>query len=422
MACFFRRIIASKLSKALGQSEETLISSLAAIPVSKKQQSSDFRLSASSLLQNGFFSAADDTQTQTEALMHKNNYALIFKQKSSPNIAKKFHAGHLRSTIIGNFIANLKEAVGNDVIRINYLGDWGMQFGLLGAGFQRFGSRELLKENPLQHLFDVYVRVNKEAESDERIWLAAREFFRHLEQREEQALLLWQHFREITVREYQRVYKRLGIYFDEYSGESFHQSQAQEVLQQLKEKGLLKTTEKGTGVVDLSPAKDMSYYSTVVRSDGTSLYITRQVCFAVIPSTPSVCFVCLALDIAAAIARKETYGFDEMIYVTDKSQVGHFQQVFQILLAMGHKWAQRCHHVPFGLVQGMKTRQGEVVFLEDVLEEARTRMLKNMKESRTTKDLEDPEGTAQKVGISALIVQVNGSKFSILKKCLVRVC
>ncbi|KAI1897407.1 hypothetical protein AGOR_G00082980 [Albula goreensis] len=435
MACFFRRIIASKLSKALGQSEETLISSLAAIPVSKKQQSSDFRLSASSLLQNGFFSAADDTQTQTEALVHKlkpdnvveeisvGRGAINFKinrsvlaenileklhheghlfgvrselfnslhrgktlvEFSSPNIAKKFHAGHLRSTIIGNFIANLKEAVGNDVIRINYLGDWGMQFGLLGAGFQRFGSRELLKENPLQHLFDVYVRVNKEAESDERIWLAAREFFRHLEQREEQALLLWQHFREITVREYQRVYKDLGIYFDEYSGESFHQSQAQDVLQQLKEKGLLKTTEKGTGVIDLSPAKDMSYYSTVVRSDGTSLYITR--------------------DIAAAIARKETYGFDEMIYVTDKSQGGHFQQVFQILLAMGHKWAQRCHHVPFGLVQGMKTRQGEVVFLEDVLDEARTRMLKNMKESRTTKDLEDPEGTAQKVGISALIVQ-----------------
>ncbi|XP_036405733.1 probable arginine--tRNA ligase, mitochondrial [Megalops cyprinoides] len=435
MACFFRRNIASKLSKVLGQSEESFISSISAIPVSKKQQSPDFRLSVSSLLQNGSVSSTGDIQAETEALAQRlkpdnvveeivvGRGAINFKinrtvlaetilskllnechlfgvrselfsnlkkgktlvEFSSPNIAKKFHAGHLRSTIIGNFIANLKEALGNDVTRINYLGDWGMQFGLLGAGFQRFGSQEELKLNPLQHLFDVYVQVNREAERDEGIWRAAREFFRHLEQGEGGALSLWKCFREITVEEYQRVYKRLGVHFDEYSGESFYQRQAQEVLQRLQDQGLLKTSEKGTGVVDLSPANDMSSYSTVMRSDGTSLYITR--------------------DLAAAIDRKEKYDFDEMIYVTDKSQSGHFQQMFQILLAMGHSWAQSCQHVPFGLVQGMKTRRGEVVFLEDVLEEARARMLRNMGESRTTKDLEDPEDTAQKVGASALIVQ-----------------
>uniref|UniRef100_A0A8C5G4E7 Probable arginine--tRNA ligase, mitochondrial n=1 Tax=Gouania willdenowi TaxID=441366 RepID=A0A8C5G4E7_GOUWI len=304
---------------------------------------------------------------------------------SSPNIAKKFHAGHLRSTIIGNFIGNLKQALGNTVIRMNYLGDWGMQFGLLGAGFGQFGSMEQLKQNPLQHLFEVYVRVNKEVEQNEGIKQNARDFFRQLELHEPQAVSLWQLFRDITVKEYQCVYKRLGVHFDVYCGESFHQHGAQEVVQQLQRKGLLTTTEKGTGVVDLSPCGDMSSVCTLLRSDGTSLYLTR--------------------DVAAAIDRREKYGFDEMIYVTDKSQENHFDQLFQILRIMGHCWAKRCRHVSFGLVQGMKTRTGDVVFLEDVLDEARARMLHNMSQSNTTKAVDDPADTAEKVGISALIVQ-----------------
>uniref|UniRef100_A0A674E6Y0 Probable arginine--tRNA ligase, mitochondrial n=1 Tax=Salmo trutta TaxID=8032 RepID=A0A674E6Y0_SALTR len=356
------------------------------------RQSPDFRLSVNTLLRNGILPTNGNLQAQTEALASQ---VLIGGGETNPRsvprgnftLKRLFHAGHLRSTIIGNFIANLKESLGNNVIRVNYLGDWGMQFGLLGAGFQLFGCQEKLKNNPLQHLFDVYVQVNKEAENNEVIGQAAREFFRQLEQQEHQAVLLWKQFREITVEEYQQVYKRLGVHFDIYSGESFHQQQAQEVVQQLQRQGLLKTTEKGTGVVDLSSAGDMSSYSTVLRSDGTSLYITRSV------------------DLAAAIDRKERYNFDEMIYVTDKSQGIHFQQLFQILLAMGHSWAERCQHVPFGLVQGMKTRLGEVVFLEDVLDEARGRMLRNMSQSKTTKEMVYPEDTAEKVGISALIVQ-----------------
>uniref|UniRef100_A0A667ZV22 Probable arginine--tRNA ligase, mitochondrial n=1 Tax=Myripristis murdjan TaxID=586833 RepID=A0A667ZV22_9TELE len=296
---------------------------------------------------------------------------------SSPNIAKKFHAGHLRSTIIGNFIANLKQSLGNNVIRMNYLGDWGMQFGLLGAGFDQFGCQEKLRENPLQHLFDVYVRVNREAEHNEQIGQAARDFFRQLEQREAQATSLWQQFRDITVKEYQQVYQRLGIHFDIYSGESFHQEQAQEVVQQLRSRGLLKTTEKGTAVVDLSPAGDMSSLCTVLRSDGTSLYITR--------------------DVAAAIDRKEKYHFKEMIYVVSFFSL-HLCPVSCLCCC-------RCQHVSFGLVQGMKTRTGEVVFLEDVLDEARARMLHNMSQTQTTKEMDNPEDTAEKVGISALIVQ-----------------
>ncbi|XP_034755974.1 probable arginine--tRNA ligase, mitochondrial isoform X2 [Etheostoma cragini] len=321
----------------------------------------------------------------TSELFNNLKRGTTLVEYSSPNIAKKFHAGHLRSTIIGNFIANLKQSLGNNVIRMNYLGDWGMQFGLLGAGFCQFGCQEKLKQNPLQHLFEVYVQVNKEIEHNEDMKQAARDFFRQLEQHESGAVSLWQQFREITVDEYQHIYKRLGVHFDIYSGESFHQDQAQEVVQQLQTQGLLKTSEEGTGVVDLSPAGDMSSVCTVLRSDGTTLYISR--------------------DLAAAIDRKAKYHFDEMIYVTDTSQANHFQQLFHILLAMGHSWADRCKHVPFGLVRGMKTRSGEVVFLEDVLDEARARMLHNMSQSKTTKKMDNPEDTAEKVGISALIVQ-----------------
>ncbi|XP_043962787.1 probable arginine--tRNA ligase, mitochondrial isoform X2 [Gambusia affinis] len=436
MTCFFRRKIAAKLAKTLQQSEDVFVPALTAVPVLKKRPSADFRLSLESLRVNGILASSGDLQLQTENLAaqlkpdsvveeisarqgliyfklnrsllaekllepfgkgENDNFGLnselfetlnrgtILVEFSSPNIAKKFHAGHLRSTIIGNFIANLKQSLGNNVIRMNYLGDWGMQFGLLGAGFSRFGCMEKLKENPLQHLFEVYVQVNKEAEHSEDIKLAAKDFFRQLEQHENQAMSLWQQFRDITVKEYQHIYKRLGIHFDVYSGESFHQAQTQEVVRELQSRGLLKTSEKGTGVVDLSPNGDMSNICTVLRSDGTTLYITR--------------------DIAAAINRKEKYCFDDMIYVTDKSQENHFNQLFQILLTMGNSWAERCRHVSFGLVQGMKTRTGEVVFLEDVLDEARARMLHNMNQSKTTKELENPKDTAEKVGISALIVQ-----------------
>ncbi|XP_021247415.1 probable arginine--tRNA ligase, mitochondrial isoform X2 [Numida meleagris] len=303
---------------------------------------------------------------------------------SSPNIAKKFHIGHLRSTIIGNFIANLKVALGHEVTRINYLGDWGMQFGLLGVGFQQFGDKEKLKSRPLQHLFEVYVQINRAA-ADENTKRLAKDFFRKLEEHDEQALSLWKEFRGFSIKEYTQVYKRLGVHFDEYSGESFYREKSREVLKMLEDKGLLQKTTKGTGVVDLSEKKDLSSFSTVIRSDGTSLYITR--------------------DLAAAIDRMNKYKWDTMIYVTDRNQSSHFQHLFQILKLMGYDWAERCQHVSFGLVQGMKTRKGEVIFLEDVLDEVRSRMLENMASAKTTKEVEDPVDTAEKVGLAALIVQ-----------------
>ncbi|XP_061667722.1 probable arginine--tRNA ligase, mitochondrial isoform X2 [Syngnathoides biaculeatus] len=406
MACFFRRIIAAKLGRTLHQPDDVFVPALSAVPVFKKQQTSDFKLTISVLRSNGVLPVSGDIQTQTEHLAqqlkrdnvveeitagssvinfklnrellaqkilqpfgteHHGKFGLRselfnFLQKgttlveySSPNIAKKFHAGHLRSTIIGNFVANLKESLGNKVIRMNYLGDWGMQFGLLGAGFSQFGSQEQLEENPLQHLFEVYVKANKEAERNEDTMLAARDFFRRLERHESRAVSLWQQFRDITVSEYRRVYERLGVHFDVYSGESCHQEGVDEVVRQLQNRGLLKTTEKGTGVVDLSPG-DVSNVCTVLRSDGTSLYITRQIKVKRITS-------------GSCSRSCERWGI-------------------------------------LGLtVQGMKTRTGEVVFLEDVLDEARARMLHNMSQSKMTKEMDDAEDTAQKVGISALIAQ-----------------
>ncbi|KAF1648387.1 putative arginine--tRNA ligase, mitochondrial, partial [Eudyptes chrysocome] len=438
-ACSFRRSIASQLSKVLDLPPENLIKSISAVPVSKKRHVADFQLSIASVTEgNSSDCLAQDLNLQAQKLAERLKcdavvseisagpgtvnftinrellartvlqqvlkdgseygvkselFSTVPRQKaviefSSPNIAKKFHIGHLRSTIVGNFIANLKVALGHEVIRINYLGDWGMQFGLLAVGFQRFGNKDKLKSSPLQHLFEVYVQINKAAE-DENTKKLAKDFFRKLEEHDEQPLSLWKQFRDFSIEEYIRIYKRLGVHFDEYSGESFYQEKSQEVLKMLEDKGLLQKTVKGTGIVDLSEKKDLSSFSTVMRSDGTSLYITRQV----------------SPDLAAAIDRMNKHSWDTMIYVTDKSQSNHFQHLFQILKLMGYDWAERCQHVSFGLVQGMKTRRGEVIFLEDVLNEVRSRMLQNMASAKTTKEIEDPMETAEKVGLAALIIQ-----------------
>ncbi|XP_060608990.2 probable arginine--tRNA ligase, mitochondrial [Anolis sagrei] len=432
-ACRFRRSIAAQLSHILELPPENLIKSICAVPVSKKGQEADFQIFVNSVPDaSSDDNSRRDIQHEAQNIAKKlkcdgvvskigmgdgtvnftinrellaktvlqqvfddgPQYGLkselfsdfppkkIIIEFSSPNIAKKFHVGHLRSTIIGNFVANLKEACGHNVKRINYLGDWGMQFGLLGAGFQRFGSEEKLQSNPLQHLFEVYVQVNKASEKEEDTKKQARDFFRKLEMREEQAVSLWQHFRDVSIEEYIQIYKRLGVCFDEYSGESDYQEKSQEVLKILDTKGLLKKTKEGTGVVLLSENEDQS---VVMRSDGTSLYLTR--------------------DLAAAIDRMDKYNPDTMIYVTDKSQVPHFQQVFQILRLLGYEWTERCQHLPFGRVQGMKTRKGEVVFLEDVLDEARSMVLERSASVKTTKELDNPLETAENIGLAALIIQ-----------------
>ncbi|XP_015668337.1 probable arginine--tRNA ligase, mitochondrial [Protobothrops mucrosquamatus] len=431
-SCRFRKCIAAQLSHVLKIPPENLVKSISAVPVSKNRQAADFQFFMSSILDtNSTDSTTSDINLQAEKLANKlkcdavvskispgkgtvdftinrdllaktvlqqvfedgSEYGIkselfsglpnkkVLIDFSSPNIAKKFHVGHLRSTLIGNFIANINEVIGHQVTRINYLGDWGMQFGILGAGFQWFGSEEKLKSNPLQHLFEVYVQVNKASEEDENIKTLAQDFFRKLEAHEEKALSLWQHFRDVSVEEYARVYKRLGIYFNEYSGESFYQEKSQEVLKRLDAKGLL-TKIEGVGKVRLSENGDLV---TVMRSDGTSLYLTR--------------------DLAAAIDRMEKYKPDVMLYVTDKSQSSHFQQMFQILKLLGFSWAERCQHVPFGRIHGMKTRKGEVIFLEDVLNETCSLVLERRASTKTTKECDNPPETAERIGLAALIIQ-----------------
>ncbi|XP_032131184.1 probable arginine--tRNA ligase, mitochondrial isoform X2 [Sapajus apella] len=407
MACGFRRVIACQLSRVLDLPPENLIKSISAVPISKNEEAADFQLSVDSLLEKDNDHSRPDIQVHAKRLAEKlrcdtvvseistgertvnfkinrelltktvlkqviedgSKYGLkselfsdlpqkkIVVEFSSPNVAKKFHVGHLRSTIIG----------------------------LLGTGFQLFGYEEKLQSNPLQHLFEVYIQVNKEAADDKSVAKLAQEFFRRLELGDVQALSLWQKFRDLSIEEYIRIYERLGIYFDEYSGESFYREKSQEVLKLLESKGLLLKTIKGTAVVDISGNGDPSSICTVMRSDGTSLYATR--------------------DLAAAIDRMDKYNFDTMIYVTDKGQKKHFQQVFQMLKIMGYDWAERCQHVPFGVVQGMKTRRGDVTFLEDVLNEIQLRMLQNMASIKTTKELKNPQETAERVGLAALIIQ-----------------
>lgn len=433
MACLFRRAIAEQVSQVLGLPPEKLIPHIHAIQVHRKQDSPDFQLYVNSVPGGQFNAACQMENAQklasklaensvisqigtgrgsvtfrinrdllTKTILRKINQdgfsygmnsellsntprGLTLVEYSSPNIAKKFHVGHLRSTIIGNFIANLKEAVGCKVVRMNYLGDWGFQFGLLGAGFSKYGCEEKLRANPLQHLFEVYVKVSATAEKDEDMKRSAQDFMQRLENGHPQALSLWTHFRDLSIEEYAKVYKRLGVQFDEYSGESFYTEKAQDILKLLKSKEILKTAGDGKIVVDLSEQGDLSTYSTVMRSDGTSLYITR--------------------DLAAAIDRMEKYNFDEMIYVTDKSQETHFEHLFKILEILGKEHVSNCQHVKFGRVQGMQTRRGDVIFLEDVLDEARSRMLQNMANSETSKKTEDPADTAEKIGIAALIIQ-----------------
>ncbi|KAK4048753.1 arginyl-tRNA synthetase [Microbotryomycetes sp. JL201] len=340
----------------------------------------------------------------------------VIVEFSSPNIAKPFHAGHLRSTIIGAFLANLYEANGYDVLRMNYLGDWGKQFGLLAVGYERYGSEEKLKEDPISHLYEVYVKINAdgsvtgkrtndkgEEESDgvptpeaTAVHDKAREFFVGMEKGEENALALWRKFRDLSIAKYKETYARLNIYFDIYSGESQVGQESQtSALEKLQESGIVKDSD-GTLIVDLEQYK---LGKTVVRKkDGTSVYITR--------------------DIGGAAERAAKYNFDKMIYVVASQQDLHLAQFFKVLDLMGYPWAKNLQHINFGMVLGMSTRKGTAVFLEQILNESRDVMHEQMRKNEAKYlAIDDPEVTSDKLGVTAVKVQdlagkrINNYKF-----------
>ena len=308
----------------------------------------------------------------------------VIVEYSSPNIAKPFHIGHIRSTVIGNSIYKIYDFLGYDTFRINHLGDYGTQFGKMICAYRHWGNKQDVIDEPIKTLLGYYTKFHVEVETHPELDDEAREIFAKLEKGEPEEVELWQWFRDESLKEFTRVYKMLGIEFDSYNGESFYSDKMPRFVEELKAKGLLEESQ-GAQIVNLeeygmSPA-------LITKSDGSTLYITR--------------------DIAAAVYRKETYDFYKNLYIVASQQNLHFQQWIKILELMGYEWAKDCVHIPFGLVSleegTMSTRHGRVVFLEDVLNRAVDETRNIIKEKGVATDNIDE--TARQVGIGAVIFQ-----------------
>ncbi|KAF2218132.1 arginyl-tRNA synthetase [Elsinoe ampelina] len=333
---------------------------------------------------------------------------------SSPNIAKKFHAGHLRSTIIGGFLSNLYAGGGWDVLRMNYLGDWGRQYGLLALGWKRYGSEDAFASDPVGHLFDIYVKISADFAPEEEAFKlagknredtavlesqgllgAAKDYFKRMEDGDEEALSLWRRFRDLSIGRYKETYARLNIHFDEYSGESqVLQSTMEEVEAILKEKGIVHL-DNGAWIVDVKRYGAKKLDVAVVRNrNGTSNYLLR--------------------DIGAAVQRQRTHNMDRMIYVVMSEQETHLLRLFKILSLMGGEYASlatKLQHVTFGKVMGMSTRRGTVKFLDDILSDVSTAMHTVMRSNEIKyAQIPDPEKVSDTLGISAIMCQDMSAK------------
>lgn len=308
----------------------------------------------------------------------------VIVEFSSPNIAKPFHIGHIRSTVIGNAINKIYQFLGYDTVRINHLGDYGTQFGKMIVAYRRWGNEEDVTNEPIKTLLGYYVKFHEASEKDSSLENEARDVFTKLENGEPEETRLWQWFRDESLKEFNRVYEMLGIEFDSYAGESFYSDKMERIVNMLKDAELLKESE-GARIVDLeeygmSPA-------LITKKDGSSLYITR--------------------DIAAAVYRKEHYDFHKNLYIVASQQNLHFQQWIKIIELLGFEWARDCVHIPFGLVSleegTMSTRHGRVVFLEEVLTRAVNQTREIILEKNVNTDNLDI--TAKQVGIGAVIFQ-----------------
>ena len=301
---------------------------------------------------------------------------------SSPNIAKPFHIGHLRSTVIGQSIKNIHRFCGYECVGVNHLGDWGTQFGKLIVAYKKWGDKETIEQRGIKALTEIYVRFHEEAEKDPSLEDEAREAFSKMEQGDSECIELWKWFVEISIAEFKKVYELIGADFESWNGESFYFDKTDEVVNALKEKNLLKL-DKGAYIVSLDEY-DMPP-CLVLKSDGSTIYATR--------------------DIAAAFYRKKTYNFDKCIYVTSAGQSLHFAQFFKVIELMGEEWAKDLVHVPFGTVSidGAKlaTRTGNVILLEDLFREATEKTLEIINEKNPT--LENKEEVASAVGVGAVI-------------------
>ncbi|MGQ7321740.1 arginine--tRNA ligase [Streptococcus suis] len=333
--------------------------------------------------------AAISHQVLTDVITEKDQYGKlnigqgrnVTIDMSSPNIAKPFSVGHLRSTVIGDALANIHEKLGYKPIRINHLGDWGKQFGMLIVAYKLWGDKAAVEADPISELLKLYVRINAEAEEKPELDDEARQWFKKLEDGDPEAHELWQWFRDESLVEFNRIYDKLGVTFDSYNGEAFYNDKMDEGIQILEEKGLLQES-KGARIVDLE-----SYNlppALIMKTDGATLYITR--------------------DMATAMYRKRTYDFVKSIYVVGQEQINHFKQLKAVLKEMDFDWSDDMTHVTFGLVtkdkKKLSTRKGNIILLEPTLDEAISRALTQIEAKNP--DLENKEEVAHAVGVGAV--------------------
>ncbi len=310
------------------------------------------------------------------------NGKTVLVEYSSPNIAKPFHIGHLFSTAVGNSLARIYKYLGYNVQSLNHLGDWGTQFGKLISAYKRWGVKEVIEKDPINELLKIYVKFHDEAKENGALEDEAREYFKLLEDGDEETTALWTYFKDISLVEFKRVYEMLGVKFDSYNGEAFYSDKMDEVVDLLRDAKLLVESD-GAQVVDLS---DLNMPPCIIlKSDGATIYATR--------------------DIAAALYRHRTYNFDKNIYVVGTPQSLHFKQIFATMQRAGWEWSKNCEHVGFGLVKlpgkSMSTRNGDVVFLEDVLNESIDKTKAIIVENNP--DMEDIDEKAKKIGIGAIL-------------------
>ncbi|MGU8020098.1 arginine--tRNA ligase [Streptococcus suis] len=333
--------------------------------------------------------AAISHQVLTDVITEKDQYGQlnigqdrnVTIDMSSPNIAKPFSVGHLRSTVIGDALANIHEKLGYKPIRINHLGDWGKQFGMLIVAYKLWGDKAAVEADPISELLKLYVRINAEAEEKPELDEEARQWFKKLEDGDPEAHELWQWFRDESLVEFNRIYDKLDVTFDSYNGEAFYNDKMDEGIQILEEKGLLQES-KGARIVDLE-----SYNlppALIMKTDGATLYITR--------------------DMATAMYRKRTYDFVKSIYVVGQEQINHFKQLKAVLKEMDFDWSDDMTHVTFGLVtkdkKKLSTRKGNIILLEPTLDEAISRALTQIEAKNP--DLENKEEVAHAVGVGAV--------------------
>lgn len=325
-----------------------------------------------------------------EVLEKKENYGksnigadkTVLVEFSSPNIAKPFHIGHLFSTAVGSSLERIYKHLGYNTVKINHLGDWGTQFGKLISAYKRWGNKEVIEKDPINELLKIYVKFHEEAEKNPALEDEAREYFKLLEENDPETTALWQYFRDVSLVEFNRVYDRLGVSFDSYAGESFYSDKMQEVVEILSSKNLL-TESDGAMVVNLDEQNIPP--CIILKSDGATIYATR--------------------DIAAALYRKRTYDFYKNIYVVGTPQALHFRQIFSVIEKAGFEWGKDCVHVGFGLVKfpdkKLSTRHGDVIFLEDVLNESVNKTMEII--SANNSDISNKEEAAEKIGIGAIL-------------------